>query len=219
MKRWFWIILGLTLMSEGVLAQGITAVTRRTLMGGVGPMGGMGGMMGGMGPMGGMGGMGGGFAGGMPMGGLGVHPNPIAAAMVLLPGSLPPMGGPAALQSVPEEVAGQQVAQPVQEPTQPQPQDKTLLHQQHQAQKGSVPAQLTLGRRYRDGDGVEPNLNLARAWFRAAANQGSQEALKELRALSAATAEDMVKGAAKPEPVRHQTSDPEQSTPRVTPSL
>jgi hypothetical protein len=171
------LLIGLATLSEGILAQGISAVTRRTVMGGVGGLGGMGGQMGGLGGgmmMGAGGGMGGGM-GGQQMG-LMVHPGQAAATAVLLPSALPRINAPLSVRPVVDEQK--------REEKRAEMDARVLSFQQERARQGSASAQLALARRYRDGNGVEKNVNLSRVWFQAAAGSGSKEALVELTDLN-----------------------------------
>ena len=57
---------------------------------------------------------------------------------------------------------------------------KKLQWQMERAEKGSDNAQLALGLRYLNGDGVDKNPKKARKWFEAAAKQGNAAAKKNL---------------------------------------
>ena len=135
--------------------QGITAVTRRTLM--AGPAGGQGG------------------------GALWISPQQDAAAQALLPSGPAPARPAAALApTVPAPVLVSRPAAVVtpeeREARRAAAAAAVLAFHQEQARKGSPSAQLALGRRYLTGDGVERNPAVARAWLTAAAQNGLTEA-------------------------------------------
>lgn len=67
---------------------------------------------------------------------------------------------------------------------------RVLAFQQEQARKGSASAQLALGRRYRDGEGVEKNFELAGVWLESALEKGASEAKRELDLLRELAAKD-----------------------------
>jgi len=62
--------------------------------------------------------------------------------------------------------------------------EKTLKWNQEQADGGDAYGQLRMGERYRDGDGVEKDLDKARAYFEKAAAQGNKTAQEDLDELS-----------------------------------
>jgi len=57
---------------------------------------------------------------------------------------------------------------------------KKLQWQMDRAEKGSDPAQYTLGMRYLEGKGVEKDLKKARKWLTESAKQGNADAKKAL---------------------------------------
>jgi hypothetical protein len=57
---------------------------------------------------------------------------------------------------------------------------KKLQWQMERAEKGSEPAQYTLGMRYLEGKGVEKDLQKARKWLTESAKQGNADARKAL---------------------------------------
>ena len=166
---------------------GLNAVTRPTLM--AGSMFGMGGQ---------------GLGGGGPGMGQSVNPNLMAARMMLLPETVPGVGGAggpatAALvsptgQVLPMDAKGM-IATAASTPAtvgRPRPvsaaraasvekkepaevKDARLLaHQQEQARSGSPSAQWALAQRYERGEGVEASVELAEAWKSAALRSGYQ---------------------------------------------
>ncbi len=131
-------------------------------------------------------------------GGLSVNPNQPAAVAVLLPGDFPiqpgGVGGRTPANGLNSVVPGFGVATPASgfrsarvEPARPDPATVTarlLAFQQEQAKAGSPAAQYALSVRYRTGDGVDANEQLARIWREAAARNGSAEAARELVSLA-----------------------------------
>lgn len=61
---------------------------------------------------------------------------------------------------------------------------KALKYNEDLAASGDVYGQLRMGERYRDGEGVEKDLRIAREWFAKAAAQGDKAASKALTELS-----------------------------------
>lgn len=173
MKTGCW--LGLVLVTGSLHAQGISAVTRPTLMAGP-PLGGLAGTMPATLPGGGGG------------AGLAVNPNWAGAAAMFAPLRVPSTG----LNPANPAVAGPGLAaRPVVSrvspaaPVDPAELDaRVLAFQQEQARQGSPSAQLALGRRYLAGDGLERNEAVGRVWLEAAARQGSAEAQDALRQLA-----------------------------------
>jgi hypothetical protein len=62
--------------------------------------------------------------------------------------------------------------------------DKTLKWNEDQAAAGDAYGEQRMGERYRDGDGVQKDINQARAMFEKASAQGNKEASSELKDLS-----------------------------------
>lgn len=66
---------------------------------------------------------------------------------------------------------------------------KVIEFQKQRAEKGSPTSQYDLGMRYLTGDGLEPDLPLAKKWLGAAAKQGHKMAAKRLEEISVWEAE------------------------------
>ncbi len=174
MFRREWLLVGFLLGSTlGVQAQGITAVTRRTFMGGV--IGG---------------GFGAGGVGGGVGGSIGLSPQASAAAAALQPAAPVPPGP--AVANPPAGPAARPIAtaRPPESPEARAARESAaaaavLAFQQEQARKGLPSAQLALGRRHLTGDGVERNPTLARVWLEAAERNGMTEAREWLAGIPA----------------------------------
>jgi len=157
---------------------------------------------------GGAGGVGGGAGGGGGFAGIeAVNPAMSAAAAVLLPEITPRIMNPGGM--VPGNAAGPmggampQASRVLVRPVLTEEQRmarqaeldvRVLAFQQEQARKGSASAQLALGRRYRDGEGVERNFELAGVWLESALGNGASEAKKDLAQLRELAATDEAKG-------------------------
>ena len=164
MLRREWLLAGLLFGAAFAAgAQGITAVTRRTFMGGVIGVGF------GAGGVGGVGGT------------IGVSPQVSAAAAALQPAAPVPPGStvanpPAGPAARPIATARPQESPEARAARESAAQAAVLAFQQEQARKGLPSAQLALGRRHLTGDGVERNPVLARVWLEAAERNGMAEA-------------------------------------------
>lgn len=109
-----------------------------------------------------------------------IQPRPSPAPRPVQPASPNPIAGrPAAAPKDPQKAAAEKDERL----------RKVIEFQQQRAEKGSPTSQYDLGMRYLTGDGLEPDLQLAKKWLGAAARQGHKMAAKRLEEISAWEAE------------------------------